>query len=75
MEVKLSFDGQKWLLKSYWKVENVVEVQLRWGVEFGTPPRIKVTITEIRDKFEVDGTYKLCRNVRAEERKVPLAII
>ena len=25
----------KWLLKCYWKVENVVEVQRRWRVEFG----------------------------------------
>ena len=53
MAVKLSLDERKWLLKCYWKVENVVEAQRCWRVEFGTPPR--VTITRIRDKFEVDG--------------------
>ena len=56
MAVKLSFDECKWLLKSYWKVENVVEVQWRWRVEFGTPQPTRVTITTIRDMFEVDGT-------------------
>ena len=38
MAVKLSFDKRKWLLKCYWKVENVVEVQRLWSVQFGTPP-------------------------------------
>ena len=46
------------LLKCYWKVENAVEVQRRWRVEFGTSPPTKVTITRIRDKFEVDGTVQ-----------------
>ena len=57
MAVKLSFVARKWLLTCYWKVENVVQVQRRWGIEFGTQlPR--VTITRIRDKFEVDGTVQ-----------------
>ena len=57
MAVKLSFDERKWLLKCYCKVENVVEVQRRWRVQFGTLPR-RVTITRIRDKFEVDGNVQ-----------------
>ena len=55
MVVKLLFDERKWLLKCYCKVENVVEVQRRCRVEFGTPPPTRVTITRIRDKFEVVG--------------------
>ena len=55
MAVKLSFDEHKWLLKCYWKVENVVEVRRRWRVEFGTPPPRRVIITRIRGKFEVGG--------------------
>ena len=55
MAVKLSFDERKWLLKCYWKVENVVEVKRRWRVEFDTQSPARVTITRIRDKFEVDG--------------------
>ena len=40
-------------------MENVVEVQRRWMVEFGTPPPpTRVTVTRIRDKFEVDGTVQ-----------------
>ena len=46
----------KWLLRCYWKVKNVV--QRRWRVEFGTPLPTRVTITRIRDKFEVDGTVQ-----------------
>ena len=39
-------------------MENV-QVQRRWRVEFGTPPpTTRVTITRIRDKFEVDGTVQ-----------------
>ena len=56
MAMKLSFNERKWLLKCYWKVENVVEVKRRLRVEFGTPPPTRVTITRIRDKFEVNGT-------------------
>ena len=56
MAVKLSFDERKWLLKCYWKVKNVVEVQRRWRIGFGTPQPTRVTITRLRDKFEVYGT-------------------
>ena len=34
------------------------EVQRRWRNQFGTPPPTRVTITRIRDKFEVDGTVQ-----------------
>ena len=57
--MNLSFDERKWLLKWYWIVENVVEVQRRWRVEFDTsPPPTKVAITRIWDKFEVDVTVQ-----------------
>ena len=59
--VKLSFDEREWLLKCYWKLENVAEVQWHWKVEFGTPPppaAARATITRIQDKFEVDGTVQ-----------------
>ena len=73
MAVKLLFDECKWLLKCYWKVENVVEVQRHWRVEFGTPPpSTRLTITRIRDKSELDGTVKKVLKVIAEEREVPL---
>ena len=56
--MRLSFDERKWLLKCYWKVENIVEIQRRWRVEFGTLPPTRKTITRIRDNFEVDGTVQ-----------------
>ena len=39
-------------------MENVVELQRRSRNEFGTPLPTRVTITRIRDKFEVDGTMQ-----------------
>ena len=54
---KIIIRWTKWLLKCYWKVENVLEVQRHWRVEFGTPPT-RLTVTRIRDKFEVDGTVQ-----------------
>ena len=56
--MKLSFDERKWLLKCYWKVENVIEVQRHSRVEIGTPPSTRVIVTRIRGKFEVDGTVQ-----------------
>ena len=39
-------------------MENVVEVQRRWRVEFGIPSPTRVKVTRIRDKFEVDETVQ-----------------
>ncbi|KAJ4439480.1 hypothetical protein ANN_07604 [Periplaneta americana] len=55
---ELLFDERKWILKCYWKVENIVEVQRRCRVEFGTQPPTRLTITRIQNKFEVDGTVQ-----------------
>ena len=72
MAVKLLFNEHKRLLKCSWKVEKVVEVQRRCRIEFGTPLPTRVTITRIRDKFQVDGTVQdvlkgRCRNGSAKE--------
>ena len=40
------------------EVENIVEDQRRWRVEFGTPLPTRVTITRIRDKLGVNGTVQ-----------------
>ena len=71
MAVKLTFDDRQWLLKCYWKVENVVEVQRRRRVEFGIPPPRRVTITRIRDKFEVDGKVQNVLKGRCERKRSP----
>ena len=39
-------------------MDNVVEIQRRWRVEFCTPPPTMVSVTKIRDKFQVDGTVQ-----------------
>ena len=54
---EITFDERKWLLKCYWKLENVYEVQRRWRVQFGTP-LTRVTVTRIREKFEFDETVQ-----------------
>ena len=69
MAVKLSFHERKWLLKCYWKVKNVVEVQRRWRAEFGTLQPTRIIITRIRDKFEVDGTVLDVLKGRCEKKK------
>jgi hypothetical protein len=52
--VNLTFEQRKWILKYYWKTENITQVQGRWRNEFGTPSPTLVTVTKIRDKFGVD---------------------
>jgi hypothetical protein len=56
--VNLTLEQRKWILKCFWKTENVTEVQKLWRNKFGTPPTTRVTVTKIRDKFEVDGTVQ-----------------
>ena len=51
------------------EMENDVEVQGRWRVEFGRPPPTMVTITSIRDKFEVDGTVQDVSKVRCGRKR------
>jgi hypothetical protein len=36
----------------------VTEVQRCWRNEFETPPRTRVTVTKVSDKFEVNGTVQ-----------------
>jgi hypothetical protein len=58
--LRLSFSELKWLVKCYWKVENVVEVHQCSRVELDSPPPTRVIITRTRDKFEVVGGCKMC---------------
>jgi hypothetical protein len=58
--VNLMFEQCKCILKYYWTMENVTEVQRRWRNEFGTPPPplpspTLLTVTMIRGKLEVYG--------------------
>ena len=57
MAVKLSF-GELQVVTEVLLESGVVEFQRRWKVEFGTPPPTRVTITGIRDNFEVNGTVE-----------------
>ena len=70
MAVKLSFDDRKWLLKCYWKVENVVEVQRSWRVKFGTPLQPTRVTTRILDKSKVNGTAENVLKCRCGIKRV-----
>lgn len=56
MEDRLNFEKRKFILKSYWKCENAVQVQREFRNKFQTDPPTRLTISRIRDKFEADGT-------------------
>lgn len=43
-------------MKCCWKTENVQEIQRRWQIEFGIQPPTRLTISRVRDKFEMHGT-------------------
>jgi transposase len=57
-DLRLNSEKRKFVLKCYWKCENVVEVQRQFRREFQTDPPTRLTITRIRDKFEADGTVQ-----------------
>ena len=44
-----------------------------WRVEFCTPPPTRVTITRIRDKFEVDGIVEDVLKGSCGRKRSPLA--
>ncbi|XP_063971908.1 uncharacterized protein LOC135159795 [Diachasmimorpha longicaudata] len=55
-DVRLSFEERKQAIKWYWEFENVNGVQRQRSREYDTEPPSRLTITRIRDKFEVHGT-------------------
>ena len=46
----------KWVLKQCWKIENSKRVRVQWIETFATPPRTRLTIYRLRDKFERTGS-------------------
>ena len=40
-----------WILKQYWKTENAEAVSTAWVETFNAPPRTRLTIYGVRDKF------------------------
>ncbi|KAK6998700.1 solute carrier organic anion transporter family member 2B1-like X3, partial [Biomphalaria glabrata] len=55
-DLRLSFEERKQIIKWYWKFENVAAVRRQWRRENGTEPPSRLTITRLRDKFEIHGT-------------------
>jgi transposase len=52
----LTNEQRKWILKQYWKIENVEKVRQKWAKEFDTSPRSRLTIYRISDKFDETGS-------------------
>jgi hypothetical protein len=50
-ETAINVQQCKWILKCYWKVQNMNEVQKHWRNESGTPQTC-VAIAQLCDKFE-----------------------
>ena len=55
---RLNFEERKFILKCYWKIDNISEVQRRFRMEFQRDAPTRLTITRLRDKFEEEGTVK-----------------
>lgn len=70
-ETRLSFEQRKTILKWYWKTEKISEVQRLWRNEFATDPPSRLTISRIRDKFELYGT--ICDIQRQKSGRSPTA--
>lgn len=58
MAARLSFEHNKFKLKSYLRFGNAIEVQRQPGREFQTDPPTRLIITRIIEKFEADGTIQ-----------------
>ena len=53
---QLTFEEKKFILKCYWKHENIMEVQRQFNRQFQKTPPTRRTIARIKEKFEVHGT-------------------
>ena len=53
MAVRFSFDERKWLPKLLLESGDAVNIERCWRVEFGTPTPTTLTITRIRDWFDL----------------------
>ncbi|WKY15422.1 hypothetical protein Q1695_000698 [Nippostrongylus brasiliensis] len=53
---RLAFEKRKFILKCYWKYENLREVQRQFAEHFSKEPPTLKTMTRIRGKFEDQGT-------------------
>ncbi|KAI8740983.1 Protein of unknown function DUF4817 [Biomphalaria glabrata] len=51
--LRLSFEARKQIIKWYWKFENVAAVRRQCRREYGTEPPSRLTITRLRNKFEI----------------------
>ena len=56
MSRKLTLEERKFALKKYWKTENAQDVIRDWCLHFSTDPPTRLTIYQIRDKFEETGS-------------------
>lgn len=53
---RLISERHKMILKCYWKLVNVCELQSRSQLEFEREPPTRIAIGRIRDKYEAEGT-------------------
>ena len=57
-EIRLIFEQRKFILKCYWKTENISEIQRQFRMEFQRDALTWLTISRMRDQFEEEGTVK-----------------
>ena len=62
---QLTFEEKKFILKCYWKHENIMEVQRQFNRQFQKTPPTRRTIARIKEKFEVHGTLHNCWTLSA----------
>ncbi|KAI8778538.1 Protein of unknown function DUF4817 [Biomphalaria glabrata] len=55
-DLRLSFEERKQIINWYWKFENVAAVRRQWRLEYATEPPSRLTMTRLRDTFEIHGT-------------------
>ena len=58
MAGNLTFEERKWILREYWKCENISEVQRSWEATHHTTPLTRKTIRKLKEKFDESGTVK-----------------
>ena len=52
----LTLEERKFIVKRYWKNENVADVIRNWQETYQSPPPTRLTVYQIRDKFNDTGS-------------------
>ncbi|GFW11463.1 hypothetical protein TNCV_3809821 [Trichonephila clavipes] len=74
VEVRLTLEQRKSILKWYLKFENISDVQWYWKQQYGTEPPTHLSIASLRDKLDTDGIIEDMHKGRSGQQRTAIGV-